>query len=60
MDFMAIQNDYKQFESEENQKRKLIRDKYSEHIKHVKNQMKEEPRNFAKTGIAIIQTANNI
>ena len=57
---MAVINDQKQFESEENKKRRLIRDKYMDHVSHVKNQMKEEPRKFAKTGIAIISTANNL
>ena len=60
MDFLAIQQDTKQFETEESQKRRLIKDKYMDHVAHVKNQMKEEPRKFAKTGIAIISTANNI
>lgn len=57
LDHMMALKQYEQFTYEESKKRKDMRTKYSDHVKHVKNQMKEEPRNFAKTGIAIIQTS---
>ena len=58
LDAMMIQKNFEAYNAEEASKRKQIRTKHMEHIKHVKNQMREEPRNFAKTGIAIIQTSD--
>ena len=58
LDALMIQKNFDAYNAEEAAKRKQIRAKHMEHIKHVKNQMKEEPRNFAKTGIAIIQTSD--
>ena len=46
--------EFEAFTAEERQKKELQRSKARTHATLVKEQMNEEPRMFAKTGVAII------
>ena len=55
-DYQKVIQDKLSFDDEERRKREYIRDKNLENLVQVKRQMNEEPRMFAKTGIAILRS----
>ena len=55
IDFENTKNDAETYKAEEAKRRDVIKQKNRVNQSQVLEQMKEEPRTFAKTGIAILQ-----
>ena len=55
-DYQKVIQDKLSFDEEEKKKRQYIKEKNIENLVQVKRQMNEEPRMFAKTGIAILRS----
>lgn len=53
-DLEVTRKEFEAFTAEEKKKKEMIRTKARTHASLVKEQMNEEPRMFAKTGVAII------